>query len=263
MGELPDDVAALQQAGRGRFSDVRVFAEVDSTNTMLLAEAAAGAGDGTVVVADHQSAGRGRLGRTWNAAPGSALLVSVLVRPAVAPGRVATLTLMAGYEMAAAIDAECDAGVALKWPNDLRLGGRKLGGVLAEARTDAPGALVIGVGVNIRRGALPAEVAQTAVSLEEAGHDVARSSVLAGFLERLDTRLASIEAGGAGAPVFLEEYATRCETLGTEVRVRMHTTRSVVVEGTAVGVTPDGSLVVRESDGHEVAVGHGEVEQLR
>lgn len=263
MGELPDDVAALQRAGRGRFTDVRVFAEIDSTNTALLAEAAAGAPDGLVIVADHQRAGRGRLGRTWDAAPGSALLVSVLVRPAIEPDRLALLTLVAGYEMAAAVDAVCDAGVVLKWPNDLRLGGRKLGGVLTEARTDAPGAMVVGVGVNVSRGALPPEVAPEAVSLEEAGHAVTRADVLAAFLDRLDVRLGAIEADSAHAPDFLDDYASVCETLGTGVRVRLHTTGAVVVEGTAVRIASDGSLVVRDAGGREVAVGHGEVEQLR
>lgn len=263
MGALPDDVAELQHAGRGRFADVRVFAEVDSTNTVVLAEAAAGAPEGTVVVADHQRAGRGRLGRTWDAEAGAALLVSVLVRPRLAPRRVPILTLAAGYEMAAAVTAVCGAGVGLKWPNDLRLGGRKLGGVLAEARTDAPGALVLGVGVNVSRGALPAEVAPTAVSLEEAGHRVRRADLLSEFLEGLDRRLRALEGGGNGIEAFLGDYSGICATLGTDVRVRLHTTGEVVVEGHAVRVGPEGSLVVRAADGSERVVAHGEVEQLR
>lgn len=263
MGELPDDIAELQRAGRGRFADVRVFAEVDSTNSVVLAEAAAGGPEGAVVVADHQRAGRGRLGRTWEAAAGAALLVSVLVRPRLAPEAVPILTLAGGYEMAAAVNAVSGAAVGLKWPNDLRLGGRKLGGVLTEARTDAPGALVVGVGVNVSRGALPAEVAATAVSLEEAGHPIRRADVLAEFLARLDRRVKALEAGDDGIGSFLADYADVCETLGTDVRVRLHTTGDLVVEGHAARVAPNGSLVVRVPDGREVVVAHGEVEQLR
>lgn len=267
MGDPPDDLAALQRAGSGRFADVRVFSTVDSTNTVLLAEAAAGAPDGTVVVADHQRAGRGRLGRTWDAAAGSALLVSVLVRHGFEPEVVPVLTLVAGHEMAAAVADLCAADVDLKWPNDLRLGGRKLGGVLVEARSDAPGALVIGVGVNVTRGALPPEVAATAVSLAEAGHEIARADLLAAFLGRLEARLAAFGPGprpaGAAVEDFLVEYAARCETIGAEVRIRLHTTGSVVVEGRASRIGPDGSLSVVVAGGDEVAVSHGEVEQLR
>lgn len=267
MGALPDDLAALQLAGRGRFADVRVFAEVDSTNTVVLGEAAGGAPHGTVVVADHQRAGRGRLGRTWDAEAGSALLVSVLVRHRFEAEQVPVLTLVAGHEMASAVEDLCSATVRLKWPNDLRVGGRKLGGVLAEARSDTPGAIVIGVGVNVARGALPPEVAASAVSLEEAGHAVTRADLLAGFLARLDARLLALgegpEADRDGIDAFLSEYADRCETLGTDVRVRLHTTGAVVVEGRAAGVGPDGSLEVTLPDGDVVAVAHGEVEQLR
>lgn len=263
MRELPDDVLTLQAAGRGRFADVRVFAEVDSTNTVALAEAGAGGPDGTVIVADHQSAGRGRLGRTWDAEAGSALLASVLLRPELDPARLHLLTLVAGVEMAAAVGSVCGASVGVKWPNDLRLDGRKLGGILAEARSDAPGALVVGVGVNVRRGSLPPEVAPMAVSLEEAGHRVERAALLEAFLAGLGRRLVAIEHPGDGVEKFLADYASVCETLGTDVRVRLHTTRQVVVEGEAVGVGPDGSLMVRVAGGSEVSVGHGEVEQLR
>lgn len=267
MGDPPDDLAALQRAGSGRFADVRVFSEVDSTNTVVLAEAAAGAADGTVVVADHQRAGRGRLGRTWDAEAGSALLVSVLVRHGFESEQVPVLTLVAGCEMAATVEDLCAAAVRLKWPNDLRIGDRKLGGVLAEARSDAPGALVIGIGVNVTDGALPPDVAAGATSLQDAGVAVARADLLGGFLGRLEARLAAFgpgpEVDSAALEAFLAEYASRCETLGAEVAVRLHTTGAVVVEGTAVRVDEDGALVVAIVGGDEVAVSHGEVEQLR
>src|SRR5947208_2273673 len=149
--------------------EVRRFAELDSTNRWLLDEARAGAAEGLVVVADHQTAGRGRLGRTWVAPPGSSLLVSVLFRPR---------SLETGHLLTTAVAvAACDAcegvaGVApdLKWPNDLLVGDRKLGGVLAEAEGAA---IVVGLGLNVN---WPAGAPDTAVALSHvAGRDVDRA----------------------------------------------------------------------------------------
>src|SRR5438093_6330551 len=152
--------------------EVRRFAELDSTNRWLLDEARAGAGEGLAVVADHQTAGRGRLGRTWVAPPGSSLLVSVLFRPR---------SLEAGHLLTTAVAlAACDAcgrvaGVApdLKWPNDLLVDDRKLGGILAEAEGPA---VVVGLGLNVSS---TSGAPETAVALREvAGHDVDRAALL-------------------------------------------------------------------------------------
>jgi BirA family biotin operon repressor/biotin-[acetyl-CoA-carboxylase] ligase len=266
MGDLPDDLALLSAAGSGRFRDVRVFAEVDSTNSLLLEEAAGGAPSGLVVVADHQRAGRGRLGRTWDAASGAALLTSVLLRPRIPVADVPLLPLAAAVDMAGAVDDLCGAGVSIKWPNDLRLGGRKLGGVLAETRNGGglSRAVVVGVGLNVSRGAFPSELSDIAVSLEDGGHVVARADLLAAFLARYSVRADIMEADlAAGRDRLLEELRARCETLGTHVRVRLHTTGDTVVVGEATGLGPRGELLVRRHDGSKVAVDHGEVEQLR
>src|SRR5438876_4697526 len=156
--------------------EVRRFAELDSTNRRVLDEARAGAAEGLVVVADHQTAGRGRLGRTWVAPPGSSLLVSVLFRPG---------SLEAGHLLTTAVAlAACDAcervaGVApdLKWPNDLLVGNLKLGGILAEADGAA---VVVGLGLNVNRASGAPE---TAVALGElAERDVDADALLAELL---------------------------------------------------------------------------------
>ncbi len=133
------DPAATWGAGAGadRFA-VRRFASIDSTNRWVLDEARAGAPEGLVAVADHQAAGRGRRGRTWEAAPGSSLLVSVLLRPgawrpALGPDRVHLLTMAAGLALADAVGLVAGIEAGLKWPNDLVVGDRKLAGLLAEA----------------------------------------------------------------------------------------------------------------------------------
>jgi BirA family transcriptional regulator, biotin operon repressor / biotin---[acetyl-CoA-carboxylase] ligase len=235
--------------------------ETGSTNEDLVAAARAGAPAGAVLVADHQTAGRGRLGRTWQAPPGSALLCSILLRPA--PG-----TVLHGAVWAVALAAR-DAvtqltGVQpdLKWPNDLLSGGRKLAGVLAEgvAGPDDPSrlaAVVVGLGLNVGWEQPPSEVAAGAITLEElAGHRVDREALLRALLGAL----APLLDLWTGAPALLRErYRSALSTLGQAVRVTM-TDREV--EGEAVDVTADGALVVRVGD-DELVVSAGDVVHLR
>jgi BirA family biotin operon repressor/biotin-[acetyl-CoA-carboxylase] ligase len=142
---------------RVRFGDVRWLEETDSTNTRLLEEARAGAPEGRVLAADHQTAGRGRMGRRWEAPPGSALLVSVLVRPALPLGRAHLVTMAAGLAASDACEALAGVRPGLKWPNDLVVDDAKLAGLLAESvvEGDALRALVVGMGLNVT--AAPAE----------------------------------------------------------------------------------------------------------
>lgn len=205
-----------------RFSDARWFAEVDSTNRLAADLARAGAPDGVVVGADHQTAGRGRRGRRWESRPGRALLVSVVLRP-VPP----LVTLAAGVAAAEACEAVAARSVALKWPNDLLVdGGTKVGGILCELVGDAA---VVGLGVNLT-WAPPG-----AASL---GPAVDRDDLLAAYLDALDQ--------GDGV---LDRYRARCQTLGRRVRVQLP---GEVVEGRATGVDGAGRLVV---DGRPIGVG--------
>ena len=143
---------------QGLFGDVRRFDELDSTNRYLLDEARAGAPEGVVAVAGHQSAGRGRRGRTWEAPPGANLLVSVLLRPVLDVEDLYLGTVALCLAARAACVTTGHAPVTIKWPNDLLVGDRKVAGVLAEADFTAPGgppgsvALVAGIGVNLRWG---------------------------------------------------------------------------------------------------------------
>jgi len=235
--------------------------ETGSTNADLVAAARAGAPAGTVLVADHQTAGRGRLGRTWQAPPGSALLCSILLRPAHG-----TVLLGAVWAVAlAARDAVTElAGVHpdLKWPNDLLCGGRKLAGVLAEvvAAPDDPSrlaAVVVGIGLNVGWEQPPPDVAAGAVTLEElAGHRVDREALLRALLGAL----APLLELWTGAPALLHQrYRSELSTIGQAVRVTM-TSREV--EGEAVDVTADGALVVRVGD-DELVVSAADVVHLR
>ncbi|MGH9135518.1 MAG: biotin--[acetyl-CoA-carboxylase] ligase, partial [Acidimicrobiales bacterium] len=203
-------------SGPPRFVDVQRVVETGSTNSDLLALARQGAPEGTVLVADHQTAGRGRMGRTWEAPPGSSLLVSVLLRP---PVEVADLvTMVAGLAMADAVGPE----VRLKWPNDLVIDDRKLAGLLAEADWSGGGqspAVVVGIGVNV------AWAPEGAVAC---GGD--REELLASFLTALDARYGELVATGDRAAV-LAAWRTRSATLGRRVRVQRG---GGEIEGTAV-----------------------------
>jgi BirA family biotin operon repressor/biotin-[acetyl-CoA-carboxylase] ligase len=156
-------------------------AEVDSTNDLALARAAAGAPEGTAILADLQRAGRGRRGRSWFSPPGAGLYLSIVARPR--PDRLSLVTLVAGMAAARAVTGVTGLPVQLKWPNDLVVGRpwRKLGGVLSEAVTSGTGvgAVVMGIGINLRPAAYPPELADRATSIEgELGRATDRGAVV-------------------------------------------------------------------------------------
>jgi BirA family biotin operon repressor/biotin-[acetyl-CoA-carboxylase] ligase len=235
------------------------LAETGSTNADLLAAARQGAPHGTVLVADHQNAGRGRMGRVWSAPPGAALLCSVLLRPrpgAGLQGAVWALGLAAHETVRDSVGVQAE----LKWPNDLMVGDRKLAGILAE--TAGGDAVVVGMGMNVDWGKsaelLPADVAARAVTLAELSEkrvdriDLLRAMLtrLAPLLEEWDTDPAALRA----------RYRQRLATLGRRVRV---TSAVGELEGDAVDLTEDGALLVAADHGELRVVAAGDVIHLR
>ena len=189
-------------------------------------EARHGAPEGLVAVADHQTAGRGRLGRTWEAPPGASLLLSVLLRPALPGERRHLVTSAVALAGAAAI---AEAGPSLKWPNDLLVGNRKVAGVLAEVDGDA---VVVGMGINLNwEGDPPAN--GIAVN-QVVGHAVDREAVL-------DTVLHEVAQRYGNWDDVAREYRSRCSTLHREVRVELP---DETFTGTAADVDDDGHLLV-------------------
>jgi BirA family biotin operon repressor/biotin-[acetyl-CoA-carboxylase] ligase len=255
--------SVIRRLAGTRFADVRWFDELDSTNTYLLGQAREGAADGVVVVADRQTAGRGRLGRRWVAPPGGSLLFSVLLRPAGLSAERAHL-LTASMALAGAAACERLAGVepSLKWPNDLVVGEKKLAGILAEAdlRPGPPpelAAVVIGMGINVAwHGDAPPEVAGIAVALDGvAGAVVDRADLLVELLGQLERRLADLDGVAA-------DYRARCTTLGRLVRVEL---AGEILTGRAIDITPEGHLVI--DPGHGLgpprAIAAGDVVHVR
>jgi BirA family biotin operon repressor/biotin-[acetyl-CoA-carboxylase] ligase len=216
-----------------RFRHVEVHDVVDSTQTMLVRE---GGRDGRVVVANHQSAGRGRAGRSWTDVPGSMLMFSALLRD-IAPQRAALVGLASGVAVARAI-----GDVArLKWPNDVRIDGRKVCGILGEL---APSGdyVVVGIGVNVGHAAgdLPDELGATSLRIST-GSPPRRDDLCAAILRELDALVASER--------LIHDYRELCETIGSRVRVELS---DRTFEGTATDVRDDGALIV---DGNAVVAG--------
>ena len=245
---------------RGRFTDVRRFASIDSTNSALLEEARRGAPEGVVFVADHQTAGRGRLDRRWQAPPGSSLLVSVLLRPDVEPALAHRVTAVVALAAGDACAAVAGFSPRLKWPNDLVVDDRKLGGILAEAVVEggAVRAVVVGMGLNVNwPEPLPDDLATTATACNLiAGRDIDRDALLDAFLDCLEVRYGALASDDAAA-----DERARSATLGREVRVELPGDRVVI--GRAVDLARDGALLVETRPGEVVRVAVGDVVHLR
>ena len=254
------DARALAAALSGSRWRVEVVAESPSTNALVAGRASEDEPEGLVVVAEHQSAGRGRLGRVWVTAPRAALTFSLLVTPDAVP--VATwpwLPLLTGLAVVEGVSVCTGLEASLKWPNDVLVADRKVAGILTE-RIERPSgaAAVVGVGINVSstRAELPVD---TATSLALAGApDVDRGAVLVAVLRSFGLLYDGwVAAGGAGPRA---SYAAACSTLGRRVRVELPT--GAPLEGLATSVDDDGRLLVDE--GRRVHVlGAGDVVHVR
>ena len=229
----------------GLWRSVEVVATTGSTNADLLAR---GGREGQVLVAEEQTAGRGRMGRSWVSQPGASLTFSVLLRPVSVPAaRRGWLPLLTGVAVATAVRAVASVAAMLKWPNDVLVGDRKLAGILAEQSGDA---VVVGIGLNVAtaRDALPTSPAgQRATSLLAEGAHVSREPLLTEMLRHLEHRYVAFrEDPDPARNGLLAEYRTLCGTLGHTVRVELPGGRALA--GVAEDVDPDGRLLVRELD---------------
>lgn len=231
------------------------FDEVGSTNDEAKRLAAGGAPEWTVVAAGHQTAGRGRLGRSWLDVSGRSLLCSVVLRPTLWPDEASLISLAAAVAM---IEGAGVPGLEAKWPNDLVVGERKCGGILAEAEVrDGVRHVVLGVGVNVSadREELPDEVRDSATSLAAEGAVIDRDELLSGFLAALWAKV-----HGPGFPEgVVEAYRPRCRTLGRMVRGTTISGDRIV--GRAVDLDERGGLLV-ERDGRMERVESGVIEHL-
>jgi BirA family transcriptional regulator, biotin operon repressor / biotin---[acetyl-CoA-carboxylase] ligase len=252
--------AAASAAGLPRDA-ARYVESTGSTNADLIAAAGRGAPEWTVLVAGHQTAGRGRLGRTWEEPPGSSLLVSVLLRPSMPPAEAPLASLAAGLAVAEAVGSTAGGlTVRCEWPNDVVTGeGRKLAGVLVESRTEDDRLLhvVVGAGVNLTQQPddLPGETRLRPTSLTIEGTPANAQGLLTAYLRGL----AHWYGRSGFQPSVVDAFRERCATIGR--RIRATTVEGAVVEGEASAIGDRGELIVATEAG-EVAVSSGDLERL-
>ncbi len=240
---------------------VTVLETVDSTNTLAKQLAAEGAPHGTVVVAEQQTGGRGRLGRSFASPAGVGVYLSVILRPNAPPGELMHLTAMAAVAAVEAVEMACGLRPGIKWTNDLVLDRRKCAGILTEMSLQAESGLVdyavIGIGTNCNHGDkdFPPDVRPMAVSLREAcGRPVERSRYAAALIRQLS--MADRALLGPGRADWMARYAAGCITVGQDVQV---VSGGAVRPAHAEAVTGDGALVVTWEDGTRSIVNSGEV----
>ena len=241
---------------------LHLFDEIESTNTTARELAVAGAEEGTVVIAETQRRGRGRLGRSWVSPAYRNLYLSLVLRPTQSPKVLPQLTLVLGLAAAEAV-REWTAGVAIKWPNDLLVTGRKLAGILTESVADDAGVqfVIPGIGVNLNSTAddFPPDVRALATSLHQVtGRVVDRARFAAHLLNRCEARYDEWQKDGFGvlAPAW-ETYS--CLTGRAIVVQSQDGGRNERIAGTALGLADDGTLLVRTADGGERRIVAGDV----
>jgi BirA family biotin operon repressor/biotin-[acetyl-CoA-carboxylase] ligase len=228
--------------------EIHYFLQTDSTNRIAKEMAAQGAAEGTLVIAEEQTSGRGRMDRTWISAPFSSILCSIIFYPGLGLSSLFRLTMMASVAVVRAIQMVCKLPAQIKWPNDVYIGNKKVCGILTEfaAERDRVQYAVVGIGINVNEdfGSAP-ELADTATSLKkECGRTISRRAVLQRLLEELDRSYEALLQGGAAElKTAWENYSL---ILNRQVTIVSEDGR---IEGTARGITADGHLLLADARG--------------
>ncbi len=246
---------ALAGLDAGAFgANLHYYPRIGSTNDVARELAAQGAPEGTLVLADEQTAGRGRMARRWIAPPGSSLLLSILFRPALHPAAAYRLVMISGLATAEACEALAGVRVDIKWPNDLQTRGKKLGGILPESAIQGERLLwvVVGLGLNVSQEFAPPDpLAQSAISLRmAAAAPPDRAALLAGILTRLNAWYAQL-----GSDALVDAWRARCSTLGQRIVAR---TPGGIFTGWAEEIDANGALWLRTDDGQRHLLAAGE-----
>ena len=264
-GTVPLDGALVQTACAGQVVGRRVIAlpQVESTNTAASQLAQAGEPSGTVIITEDQTAGRGRLGRSWHLRPGTGIACSVVLRPTLPADGLVRLNMAAAV---AAVEACRSTGAMaqIKWPNDIVVGEHKLGGILCEAAIRGTGIqfVIVGIGLNVnddvaRVFAQPSALRTTATSLRlVAGQPVDRMAVLLRLLRELDSLVGTDDHD---PQALASAWAMRSATVGRLVSIHDVTTGAAVAQGRAIRLDLDGALVVRLADGALRRFSYGDI----
>lgn len=266
LENVPDILTAdmLRQRLRGSLFGKRIyhFFKTDSTNGVALELGHAGEPEGAVVLAEEQTAGRGRAGNSWHSERATGIYATILLRPKLAPVQAPLLTMMAGLSAHSAIQGVSGLSVDLKWPNDLLIQGKKVGGILTEMHAEPSQVrfVIVGIGINVNQERFPPELAKAATSLRvETGRMQSRLDVLVRFLREFENDYAAFLRDGAGSVV------KRFETVSSYARgkrVRV-TNGKEIFTGVTAGLENEGLLRVKRDDGEVTTVIAGEVAEIR
>lgn len=238
------------------------FDSIDSTNLEAMRQAKAGAPEGLCIVAREQTRGRGRLDRSWQSPKDAGLYFSIVLRPQLEMSAWPLLTLMAALAVSDALRKTCDLRADIKWPNDLCVRDRKLCGILAETvDTEIGPAAIIGIGINLNTGSLPATVSDLATSVEAAiGNRPDAERVLEELVKAIGERYELLQSPSGGEHTIREWCANSSYAIGRRVRVSLN---NEAFEGTTRGLESDGALRVETDDGRIRIVRAGDVTALR
>jgi BirA family biotin operon repressor/biotin-[acetyl-CoA-carboxylase] ligase len=237
--------------------DIRYYEEVDSTNEKAKAFARQGSEEGTVIIADKQLVGKGRLGKTWDSPSGTGIWMSIILKPSIIPAEASQLTLLAGLNMCEAIQRVTGLDCKIKWPNDIVLNGKKVCGILTEmsAELDRINYIILGIGVNVNTKSF-GEALSHATSLSlEGGKDYGRRYIVKEFLQLFEADYMRYK-NEKSINLFLERYRASCITLHNHVKVIGADKEYIAY---AKDIAQDGSLIVIDEDGREKSVFSGEV----
>ena len=275
------EIPNFDSVDRTRFSDITWVAEIGSTNTALLDRARKGGSEGEVIIADLQTQGRGRRGRTWTAPPGTSLMMSILLRPppgTLSPDNASLITSALAISVLTAVEEITNIQLEVKWPNDLVVdspdpilgsgdpGYRKVAGILTETmiQQNEIEAMVVGIGINTGWGQVPPELQLTATSLDVlAGSTVHRTQLAQKLLENFETEYAALlePSGKENLLLRLREYSA---TLGKQVLVHLNEEgETKPIKGQAINIDESGRLLVELDNGDVQAVSVADVEHLR
>lgn len=236
---------------------VHYFPQVGSTNDVARKLAQQGADEGTLVVAEEQTSGRGRRGRNWLSPAGTGIFASLVLRPNLLPAQAPVLTLTAAVAGAEAIRQLTNLPVGIKWPNDLLINGRKVAGILTEisAEIDSIFYVIIGIGINVNTNSFPDELKDIATSLaREGGQAVSRQRLLQLFLLRLEKWYYSLLEGGQDK--VLDRWRELSVTLGRQVTIF---SPNFTVQGLALDIDQEGALLLQTADHKIVRILSGDV----
>lgn len=266
LEKVPDILTPdmLRQRLKGSLFGKKIyhFFKTDSTNRVAMDLAYTGEPEGAVVLAEEQTAGRGRAGRAWHSERAVGIYVTLLLRPKLAPVQAPLLTMMAGLSAHAAVQAVSGLAVDLKWPNDLLIGGKKAGGILTEmhAEPNQVRFVIVGIGLNVNQEKFPGELSSVATSLRvETGKSQSRLDLLVRLLREFESDYNRFLREGTASVV---EQFEKVSSYAKDKRVRV-TNGADAFAGVTAGLAPEGLLRVKRDDGQVVTVIAGDVTEAR